>query len=558
MVREIEFGLADETGARFDPTDLLGTGTFSAQLVPQGALGTDVVSDLDVKTLGIARQSIDLTGVAPGPATLRMTLRLTTARVSAKVPGTALEPAVVDLPVEILPPRGVPPLPRLIDFGTITGPVEKTAGLTVTGPECVWLSGDPVVTGAPAGVEPRFGSSATDAGSCLRVEDGQRQDLPITLTTEDGGNGTLRGTLPISVAPLDAPDKATVVQVAFQADLQQPLKPLNTALALIAALLLGPGIPLLLLALFKRVTATIPGETLAAQEVPVQVENGQVLRNGGPLQLRDTDFTHILPMGGRGSRSVPAPGAVLRTRTGLSPFGVGFVEADTPGRIGVSSEHPKPHGKNRSARLPLAVHNSWIATRGEHDAPGTATVLFLAGIDPTGERRRALFDDVSARLPGLMTELGDRPPAGGPGGGPDVFGGPGPSAPAPAYDFGGAGSNPHQTVLRPPGPGGPAAPNPPPSSGGSPAGWGAGGWTDPFAAPVPPGPGGPANGPASQATPPRRRPPAGAAAAAAGPATRRPSSRRPPSSRRRRRISRRPPSRGRSTRPSTTTSVRAE
>ena len=113
----------------FDPTDLLGTGTFSAQLVPQGALGTDVVADLDVKTLGIARPSIDLTGVAPGPATLRMTLRLTTARVSAKVPGTALEPAVVDLPVEILPPRGVPPLPRLIDFGTITGPVETTAGL---------------------------------------------------------------------------------------------------------------------------------------------------------------------------------------------------------------------------------------------------------------------------------------------------------------------------------------------------------------------------------------------------------------------------------------------
>ncbi len=245
VVRDVEFKLADETGEPFEPADLLGTGTLSAELIPQGALGIGIVSDLDVKTLKTTKQSIDLTEVAPGPATLRMTLRLTTARVSTKVPGTALEPAVVDLPVEILPPRGVPPLPKLIDFGTITGPAEVTAILPITGPECVWLSGDATLAGSPAGVTPRFSAPATGADSCLRVEDGQRGDLRITLTTEDGGNGTLNGTLPFSIAPLDTPDQApTVVDVAFQANLQQPLNPLNTALALIAALLLGPGIPL--------------------------------------------------------------------------------------------------------------------------------------------------------------------------------------------------------------------------------------------------------------------------------------------------------------------------
>ena len=264
-------------------------------------------------------------------------------------------------------------------------------------------------------------------------------------------------------------------------------------------------------------------------------------------------------MGSGGSRSIPAPGAVLRTRTGISPFGVGFVEAETPGRIGLSSEHPKPYGKIGRPRLAAGRAQQLDRhPRSSTIAPGTATVLFLAGIDPTGERRRALFDDVNARLPGLMSELGDRPPAGGPGGGPDVFGGPGPSAPAPAYDFGAAGSNRRQTVLRPPGPGRPRRRD---SAGRRPAARRPAVGCErldpiPFAAPVPPGPDGPAatGELASQASP--AAPPAAGRRAARRPsnpparATRRPSSNRRP----RRRTQ--PPaarSRGRSTRPSTTT-----
>lgn len=407
-VRGLHFGLADDKGRPIDPAALRGTGSLNADLVEGDGSVRTIAHGIGLREVARRSNALPLGGVPPGRAQVKLTLQVRTAALNKKIGGTDLTPQVVTIPVDVLPPRGTPQLGRLADFGSITGSVDASTTLPVTGPGCVWMSSaSPDVEAGPQEVgATTITSSAKAASTCFRVPAGQTAQLPLRLTTQEPGNGTLAGKMPLVVSPLDAPDKQTVVQVDFKADLHKPLQALNFALALIAALLLGPGIPLALLALVKRLTAQIPGRPLLAQKMTVQVRAGQVLRDGAPLALRDTDFANMVPLVNRGSRSTQALGTPLQTRTGLSPFGAGFVTAETPGQVALSSTHPEPYGKQHQARLPLAVHDTWVASRASAAPAGEASLLLLAGLDPTGERRRKLLEDVAARLPDLMPRLG--------------------------------------------------------------------------------------------------------------------------------------------------------
>jgi von Willebrand factor type A domain len=406
VLSDLTFGLTDDQDNPVDSESLLGTGSFDAQLVkPDGGM-IDIASTMRVQDVSSKKHTLDLTGVPVGRAELKLSLDLTTAAFR-KIPGTRLTPQVASIPVEILPALGMPVLDDGIDFGTIEGPVDETATLGVTGPGCVWLPGD---AGLDAQTEPEgigqmaISSEANAAASCLKVPEGQHGQLTLRLTTTDGGNGTLAGTIPVAVAPLDRPDKATTVAVPFTADLQKPVKPFNFALALAAALLLGPAIPLLLLWAFKWMTAKIPGQPLLARDIPVTIVGKDVLRDGAPLALRDTDFRDLVRLKDGGSRTAEIPGGMLRTRTGWSPFGMGFVIADLPGRIGLSSTYPQPYGRAQLPRLPVAVHNTWLVSRDPAGSPNTAALVLLVGNDP--QRYQAIVDDVKARLPDLMPLLG--------------------------------------------------------------------------------------------------------------------------------------------------------
>ncbi|MDD0859596.1 hypothetical protein NHF46_21560 [Arthrobacter alpinus] len=120
------------------------------------------------------------------------------------------------------------------------------------------------------------------------------------------------------------------VDVAFTASLAKPLNTTNFILALIVALVLGPGIPLVLLYLAKWLVAKIPGSSLSAELIPITVAYGQVERDGVPFALRPTDLVQLLPIDPGGVRSLSVSGVNFKARMGRSPLGTGYVSVDSP------------------------------------------------------------------------------------------------------------------------------------------------------------------------------------------------------------------------------------
>jgi hypothetical protein len=254
VVKDLTFGLVDGQGKPMQPTDLAGTATMSAALVPDGAAPIPLLAS-------VAKDDItkpvdaDLTKVNPSHAVLRMSLVITTAPATdpsgAQIaPGTELSPQDVDVPVQILPKLGLPIPGERIDFGTVLATKGATAPLNITGPGCAWIADTDAakVVAAPDDIgTARVTSTANSAQNCLKVQAGQTGQLQVTLRTDHDGHGGLTGTVPVHVAALDNPSDAQVVEVPFVASLIKPLNTTNFVLVLIAALLLGPGIPLALL-----------------------------------------------------------------------------------------------------------------------------------------------------------------------------------------------------------------------------------------------------------------------------------------------------------------------
>lgn len=226
VMNGLTFGLVDGQGKPVLPSDLAGSATMSATLTPDGA----------------------------APIPLRMSLVITTAattdQAGAPIPGTQLSPQQVEVSVQILPKLGLPTPGQSIDFGTLEGAKGATARLSITGPGCAWITDTDAATvsGSPDGVgTAHVGSPKNSSLHCLQVRAGETGRLPVTLRTDHNGHGGLSGTVPVHVSTLDNPDDAQVVRVPFRASLINPLNTINFVLVLIAALLLGPGIPLALL-----------------------------------------------------------------------------------------------------------------------------------------------------------------------------------------------------------------------------------------------------------------------------------------------------------------------
>jgi hypothetical protein len=460
----IDLGIVDASRNEVDPQSLLGTATLAATLIESDGTQTVVGADIPKEQIGEPLR-LDLSDVAPGQASVRLTLNVTTADATTPdgtvEPGTALAPQSVDVPLTIAPPIGFPALPRTIDFGTVEGAGQFTVALPITGPGCVWLPADAgtSVVASPDGVG-SLGlstSGAVTADSCQALSDGQEGALPIALQVENAANGPVNGTVALMVAPNGEADRALPIDVEFTADLEKPLDTGNALLALIVALLLGPGIPLLLLYGAKWFTAKIPARTLKGQQFPVTISGNTVLRNGSPFALNDRDLIEVVRGLDSPARSLDVAGVQLRTHVGWSPVGAGFVTAVAPGRVGASSTLPATHGKNHEARLPLAVHNRWFVL---HDLQGpvdNAVVVLLIGDDVGPTVRKSVVDDMTNRLPNVLATLRSSTEAGaGPSNasptaprpapsGFDPFGGGG-NTPPPApgnYDpFGGGGSTP--------------------------------------------------------------------------------------------------------------------
>jgi hypothetical protein len=411
-VKALVFGLVDGKGNSIAPTDLAGSATMSASLGPDGAAPIPLLTAAGKDEIAKPVDA-DLTKVNPGHALLRMSLVITTAPTTDQnggpIAGTQLSPQEVEVPIQVLPKLGLPTPGGRIDFGTVEGTKGATATLSITGPGCAWIghADTPTLLGSPDGIgTPHVSSSANSGQHCLKVQAGETGQLPVNLRTDHNGHGGLNGTVPVHVSTLDNPDDAQTVPVSFTASMINPLNTTNFVLVLIAALLLGPGIPLALLYASKWWVSKIPDNPLLAERIPVEVEHDAVLRRGEPFAMADTDLVQPvtgLPPGG--TRQLAVAGVNLSVVMGRSPFGSGQVIVDADGLVSVGSQLPGSDKTGLRALLPLAVHNTWVLLHDPRGPENVAEVLLLvAGTTDTTARER-LYEDIAQRLPELLSGL---------------------------------------------------------------------------------------------------------------------------------------------------------
>ncbi len=409
VMKGVTFGLVDGQGKAIDPGSLAGDAQLSVVVAVDGAAPVKVL-DAAPKT-DIARPvDVDLSNVRPGPATVRMSLAITTAPPPGGGNGTTLSPQQVDQHVRILPKLGLPAPGERIDFGTVQGTKGATASLEIGGPGCVWIAGGDATTlkAAPDGVGVvTVTSTASRPENCVTVGDGQQAGLPVTLHTDHDGHGGLNGTVPVHIAPTDNTGGAETVDVTFTASLVNPLSATNFVLALLAALLLGPGIPLALLYAAKWYVSKIPDAPMLAERIGVDVDADAdvVLRDGEPFEMADTDLVSPVPGLAGGARTLTVQGVNLSAVTGRSPFGAGQVTVDAPGYVSAGSEMPSTDATGVQAVLPLAVHGTWVVLHDPSGAPNRAEVLLMVRGQSDLAQRRKLYEDIERRLPEMLTAM---------------------------------------------------------------------------------------------------------------------------------------------------------
>lgn len=463
----VTFAVVDGGQKPVDPATLMGHAELTVVLI-DGKGATHPVAEALSKDQMTTPQQLDLHGVAPGKATLRMTLAVTTADTKDQngtpVAGTALSPQSVDLPVVINPPVGYPSVGPGIDFGLLEGAGSVQRALQVTGPGCVWLPADrpAKIAAAPEGVgDVTVTSPAKDRDSCVKAGEGQNAELSLTIAVPQEDNGAVNGSITVTAAPAEGDRPPVTIDVPFTLSVEKQLNTTQFWVTLIIALLLGPGIPLGLLYLIKWWVSRIPGKALRAEQIPVQVRNGAVLRNNQPFTVADAELVQLVQGLDGPARRLDIGGIELRTKVGLSPFGAGFVVANAPGLVGAAGKGGATHGKPPSAKLPLAVQNTWFVLHDPAGPEDAATVVLLVG----GDARRSTVDKLSAEiteaLPRVLSELRRRAAESAPPPSDDAD----PArANAPANPFGAGVGNPFG------GNGRPAAGPPPGSPFGSPSG----------------------------------------------------------------------------------------
>jgi hypothetical protein len=407
----IRLGLVTAGGTPIEPSALLGSIRLQATLLPSAGQPALLATGLTKQTLRDPI-GVDLDSIPVGPATLRLTLNITTAPVMGPhgktlVPGTPLTPESVALPVTIAPPLDYPTVTTSLNFGTIQGPAHSIASISVRGPGCVWVSGIAhVVTGPQDVIKTATLTSPEDTAShCLRVKNGQRLHLPVRLTTHASGIGALTGSFALTESP-SLHGQTLTVQATFAANMEKSLNSFHFLLALIATLILGPGIPLLVLYVMKWLSAKIPSAPICAEMIAVSVTSTRILRDGEEFELRDSDLVrNLLPIGRGGSRSVQTGGVTLRTHIGLLPTGQGYVTVESPGQLGISSAKDPGPTRTGHARLPLIVQDHWVLLQDPTGPPEAATVMILARADAPSATKNQLTSDLLLRGPNLLTEL---------------------------------------------------------------------------------------------------------------------------------------------------------
>ncbi|MFI7000857.1 vWA domain-containing protein [Nocardia sp. NPDC050175] len=407
----LRLGISDRAGKPVDPATIEGSAELSATIIEQSGAQHELAKALPREHINDPL-AVDLTDIRPGPATLRLSLAITTAA-SGDQPGTLLHPEPLDIPLQIAPPAGFPE-PGALDFGTLAGSGEFTAVLPVRGEGCVWVAPtrQPVFKTRPDGIGALAltNTAPTDAQGC--VPGAQARSIPVVLRIENQTNGLVSGTIPVTAARANEINSAITIDVPFRAKVEKKPDISRFWIVLILTIVLGPGIPLLLLYLMKWITARIPGQILKAQQFPVRVTNGVLLRDGARFALRDTDLVDSVSGLHHSTRKIDLGGVILRARTGWAPAGRGYVTAHASGMVGASSVEPRTNARG-NAVLPLSLQGTWFVLHDPDGPADHATLVLLLGGGSSPAQRAGLATDASNNVPGLITELRSRGASGG-------------------------------------------------------------------------------------------------------------------------------------------------
>lgn len=373
----VAFGITDRQGNNVPASKITSTGTFTATFTDSAGSQHELKNTTQLGTINDP-VTWDLTGVPTGAGTLGLALELTTAPATdangTSVPGTKLSPATVAIPITVQAPLNYPTVPTSVDFGQATGKVDLTTALKLGGSGCAWIKPDSTqVVASPKGMEnAQVSADATGQDSCVQAG----QDLTLRLTTDAQGNGAINGSFTVVTTPDNNQGDPIETSVTFTASATKPLNTFNFITTLIIALILGPGIPLLILYAVKWWGAKIPSQPLVAVRAQVHKTAAGVTRDGQRFAFQPGDMRNTVPINPGGSRRIDTAGVTLKTTMGGSPLGAGYVLVDVPGLHSVSHHDPA----RTPARLPLAVHNQWFVMRAA-DAPEeiAEVVVFLSG-----------------------------------------------------------------------------------------------------------------------------------------------------------------------------------
>lgn len=409
-IEGISLGIVDADAQSFDAGSILGKLNYQAVFEDSAGTTTELLS---TETAGdiAAPVVLDLGQAAIGEGKIVLRLVITTAAVTladgTTYEGTTLEPTVVSIPIQVAPPLTFPQIGSEVRFDPATGPAEVSATLETSGSGCVWIDPEASVTlvTQPDGIgEVSITSGdATSAETCAPASaDGQ---LPLLLTTQEGGNGSLHGTFPVTLQAADGQGEPIVVDVRFTAEMQKPLNTTNFLLVAIAGVVLGLGLPVLLLALAKALVARIPAKSLVAAAIPVRVQAGEVLRDGARFGLGPGDLTGTVAIPSKGTRRLSAAGITLIAKPGFALTSAGHVLVEAQGRSTASGAHPSTDSSGLRARLPLAIHGNWVVAHAPGGPGEDAEVIVLVGGTASPAERQTLEEDINRRLPGIFEKL---------------------------------------------------------------------------------------------------------------------------------------------------------
>lgn len=412
---EAQFALTRLGTGEVIPADQFGgRARLSADLILRGQEPRPILVDDQGQRLYLSGaaietpQTVDLTDVPIGPASVRLTLDLTTKGVRGGQ-GTALQPQSVEVPVMIVPPADYPSvLDQVIDLGRLDDLKGVTGTIAAAGPGCVWLAEEAESTTLPEGVEPpSLTSEAHSQDTCIEVLEGVEGELPFSLDFDALGNGEATGVVTVMTHPLDgeADDVALPVQVRYTLALERPRDTDTFVGLLILITAAGILIPLLLLYFVKWLAAGIPGSSLLVGRLSGVVgADGRFIPASGDLSLEATAMDSTFLSGNR-RHAILTGGGELDSKIGLNPGAAGYVVAHFDGR-GAASSHARASTKKLDAWLPTGVAGSWIVVLSGPEAQAAAELVVLTNERADGLDR--LMSDAKDRMPDVVATLRER------------------------------------------------------------------------------------------------------------------------------------------------------